>query len=59
MEFKAGTLEELSDTVRKQFKFVRWLKSVGLYNPHEAANTMCKLQAVWEVCGEPEEKEPK
>ena len=38
--------------IQKQLKFVEWLKSKGLYNPMESADSMVRMMAVWEACQE-------
>ena len=35
-------------TVQSQLDFIEWLMEKGLYNPMDSANTMQKMQAVWE-----------
>ena len=46
--------EEQSPEVKRQVKFVAWLKANSLYNEFENAPTMVKLQRVWEACGSPD-----
>ena len=51
MSLKTG-IKILKDRVDKQLEFVVWLKSKGLYNPMESANTMQKMYNVWEAAYE-------
>ena len=40
---------DLDESVEKQVEFVRWLQDKGLYDQFDTAETMVKLQAVWEA----------
>lgn len=53
---KAITMNEPAPTpeIQRQLEFVEWLKSKGIYNPMESAQTMVKLQSVWEAMQPPE-----
>lgn len=53
MSLKKG-IDILKQKVDRQLEFVEWLKSKGLYNPIESAQTMNKMHAVWEAMQEKE-----
>lgn len=38
--------------IKKQFEFVEWLKSHGIYNEFASAETMRGMMKVWEICGD-------
>lgn len=41
----------MSELRERQETFVEWLKSEGMYNDVESAETMHKMYLVWERCG--------
>jgi hypothetical protein len=51
MSLKKG-IKILKDRVDKQLEFIEWLKSKGLYDPMESADTMQKMHNVWEAADE-------
>lgn len=48
MSLKKG-IKILKGKIDKQLEFIEWLKSKGLYNPMESADTMQKMYNVWEA----------
>jgi hypothetical protein len=45
--------KEEEEAIKKQQKFVEFLKSNNAYNPMESAHCMRRMHRVWELCGEP------